>query len=110
MKVMNLPLGGRLLRCGPVQSVNFPYVLLGRALYHHARIAGRTHAERGSLSLRGDTDAPNWIERQPAARRRDLERIFRALRSGEGDDLVEELTAGLVSAIAYADAPGVEPD
>jgi hypothetical protein len=36
-RVFALPLGGQLLRCGPAASPNFPYVVLGRALYHHAR-------------------------------------------------------------------------
>jgi hypothetical protein len=51
VRVFALPLGGQLLRCGPAASPNFPYVVLGRALHHHARIAGRAHAVRSPLAL-----------------------------------------------------------
>jgi hypothetical protein len=62
VRVFALPLGGQLLRCGPAASPNFPYVVLGRALYHHARIAGRTHAVRSPLML-ADGPGENWIDR-----------------------------------------------
>jgi hypothetical protein len=106
---LSLPLGGRLLRCGPTRDVNFPYVVLGRALYHHARIAGRTHANRGPLELAGHEDAPNWIDRLPRERRGALERLFRRLREEEGGpEVTEELAALLVPILAEADAaPGV---
>lgn len=101
-RVLSLPLGGRLLRCGPVHSANFPYVVLGRALYHHARIAGRTHADRGTLALGGDAD-PGGMARLDPARRRELERLFRAIRNGE--ERTEDLAECLVPLIAAADAP-----
>jgi hypothetical protein len=110
-RVLSLPLGGRLLRCGPTRDVNFPYVVLGRALYHHARIAGRTHANRGPLELRGDEEAPNWVDRLPRERRAALERIFRRLREEEaGPEGTEELSAVLAPILAEADAvPGATP-
>ncbi len=39
--------GGKTLTCGPVRNPNFPYVVVNRALLHHALVAGRTHAQRG---------------------------------------------------------------
>jgi hypothetical protein len=104
MRVLQLPMGGRLLRCGPVQSANFPYVVLGRALYHHARIAGRTHANREALFLGDGEDRENWVERLEASRRRELDRVFRDTRAGElrtGD-----LAECLVPLLAAGDGPG----
>jgi hypothetical protein len=104
IRVFALPLGGRLLRCGPAASPNFPYVVLGRALYHHARIAGRTHAVRSPLALPEAADA-NWIERLSSERRRALDRSFRALRR-DGVDATAGFARGLEPIVAEGDAPG----
>ena len=103
-RVLSLPISGRLLRCGPAASQNFPYVVLGRALYHHARVAGRTHADRGALVLAGDSPRENWIERLGTGRRKELERIFRAIRGGE--ERIAELAVCLTPIVAGGDAPG----
>jgi hypothetical protein len=108
-RVMNLPLGGKLLRCGPSNDVNFPYVILGRALYHHAQIAGRTHANRTALALADQSDASsNWIERLPRETRDALERGFRSLRRGSaGAGATDELAGLLGPIVASVDAaPG----
>lgn len=42
-------LGGRRITVGPVRDLNFAFVVLGRALTHHAAVATRTHANRGVL-------------------------------------------------------------
>ena len=89
IRVFALPLGGQLLRCGPAASPNFPYVVLGRALYHHAAVAGRTHAVRSPLAL-ADGAGANWVERLGADTRRELDRCFRAVRR-DGADAVAEL-------------------
>ena len=103
MRVFALPVGGRLLRCGPAASPNFPYVLLGRALYHHARIAGRTHAVRAPLAL--DEPGANWIERLAAEERRALDRSLRELRRGAAD-ADADLARSLTPIVAQGDAPG----
>ncbi len=107
-RVLSLPLGGRLLRCGPSQDVNFPYVVLGRALFHHGLVAGRNHANRGPLELADVEDGPNWIDRIEAAQRRALERCFRRLRDGDaGGEVREELAALLAPIVAAGElAPG----
>jgi len=102
IRVFALPLGGELLRCGPPASPNFPYVVLGRALYHHARIAGRTHAVRSTLSL-ADEDA-NWIERLGPDARRALDRALRALRRGDAG-ASEAVAQSLAPIVAQGDAP-----
>jgi uncharacterized protein DUF3482/50S ribosome-binding GTPase len=105
IRVFALPLGGRLLRCGPAASPNFPYVVVGRALYHHARIAGRTHAVRSPLALPDATDA-NWIERLGAEPRRALDRGLRTVRR-DGVGAASELERVLLPIAAQGDAPGV---
>jgi Domain of unknown function (DUF3482)/50S ribosome-binding GTPase len=107
VRVFALPLGGQLLRCGPAASPNFPYVALGRALYHHARIAGRTHAVRSPLAL-GDGPGENWIDRLSAEQRRALDRSFRALRR-DGTDAAADLARTLAPILAQGDAPGDAP-
>jgi hypothetical protein len=106
-RVQGLPLAGRELRCGPVRHANFPWVVLGRALHHHARLAGRTHADRRALTL--DGAGPGWADGLGRERRNALERRFARLRSGETDPaLAEELAELLGPIVAEADvAPGL---
>jgi hypothetical protein len=102
-RVLNLPLGGRLLRCGPTRDLNFPWVVLGRALYHHARVAGRTHANREVLALDGGDRGPGWVERLARDQRSGLDRCFRRLRDGAPDaPVLEDLTRLLVPLVAEA--------
>jgi Domain of unknown function (DUF3482)/50S ribosome-binding GTPase len=109
IRVLSLPLGGRLLRCGPSRNVNLPYVVLGRALAHHALVAGRSHASRGPLDPAAGEDAPNWVDRLAPSQRSGLERLFRRLRDGDaGAEVEDELTALLVPLVAEAD-PGPGP-
>lgn len=94
VKILGLPLGGLELRVGPARNINFPYVVLGRALYHHAAIMHRTHAQRGVLRL--DTAAEDASARSIAdSQRKKLERVFARLRSAENGkyeaDLLEHL-------------------
>jgi GTPase Era involved in 16S rRNA processing len=107
-RIQGLPLGGRELRCGPTRNRNFPWVLLGRALHHNARLAGRTHADRGALELEA-AGGPSWAERIEPSRRSALERIFGRLRDGDTDpELAQDLALLLGPIVAQADvAPGV---
>lgn len=54
VKVFDLPAGRKELRCGPSRNPSLPFVALGRARLHHALVAGRTHAQRGELHVRGE--------------------------------------------------------
>lgn len=108
-RIQGLALGGRELRCGPTRNPNFPWVVLGRALHHHARLAGRTHADRRALALDPSGAAPVWADRIGRDRRAALERCFARLRDGDADPArAEELAALLGPVVAQADiAPGV---
>jgi len=106
-KVLSLPLGGRLLRCGPSRNANLPWVVLGRALHHHARIAGRSHADRGSLDLADVGDRPGWTERLAPSQRKAVERAFGRLRRGAADDAAIEALAELLTPLV--ETPDLAP-
>jgi hypothetical protein len=76
-KLLHQPMGGVRLRWGPSRSVQFPFVLLNRALLHHAVVAGRTHAQRGALKI-----APG-IAGLSGTLTRELARLFERLRRSE---------------------------
>jgi GTPase Era involved in 16S rRNA processing len=79
-RVLGQPLGGQMLAVGPMRNINFPYVILGRALLHHRMVEDRTHAFRGPLEL---TQQPGGMQHLDAAVRRRLERVFTRLRKQE---------------------------
>lgn len=88
--------GGKKLTCGPIRNVNFPFVVLGRARYHHGLIAGRNHAVRGVLKVaydEGDTGKLNPLSGEET---RTLSRLFAKLGKCRPDSeqvqpLVEQL-------------------
>jgi hypothetical protein len=91
IKILHQPLGGQRLRYGPSRNVQFPFVLLGRALLHHAMIAGRTHAQRSTLEITGVGEA-NPID---DAAKREFARLFDQIRRGGPD--TEARVAALAS-------------
>ncbi len=90
IKVMGLPLGGELLVVGPMRNVNFPYVVLSRALLHHQTVEQRTHADRGPLRLGEESGV---LQRSDAQSRKRLEKIFSRLRKQEqlAPEMLDEL-------------------
>ena len=109
VEVLRLAGGGKELKCGPVRNANFPFVLLGRARYHHALIAHRTHAQRGGLVLEGDDAKAGALNPIPEATRRELSRLFTRLRkSARGDAAAEvrdELARVVEGLLATSPAP-----
>jgi hypothetical protein len=91
IRVLGLPLGGKELCVGPMRNINFPYVVLGRALLHHKMVEDRTHACRGPLEL---TRAPGDFQVADADSRKRLEKIFVKLRKQEAlrPELLDALT------------------
>ncbi len=75
--VRGIPTGGQRIGVGPSPNLNFPFVLLGRALQHQRALARRTHAHRDVLEL----DTP-LLEHLPEAERKRLSRLFALLRKG----------------------------
>ncbi len=76
VKVKGIPTGGNMLSYGPSKSVNFPFVLLGRALLHQRLISTRTHADRNALDLNQPL-----LERLSEKERKRLARLFDDIRN-----------------------------
>lgn len=51
IRINGLPTGGKIIYYGPAKHPNFPFVVLGRALFHLQIICTRTHAMREKLSI-----------------------------------------------------------
>ena len=90
IEVMKLPLGGRKLICGPVPSRNFPYVILGRAIQHHAVVAQRPHAARGAMVIGPQETDAHWIDALDGRARRRLEKAFVQCRRRRADETTIE--------------------
>lgn len=82
VKLLHQPLGGLRLRCGPTRNVQFPFVLLGRALLHHRLVQGRTHAQRGVLKV-GYEENQRKVEVLPDGSAREFSRHFSRLQRSE---------------------------
>ncbi len=81
IKVLGRTLGKRYLEMGPMENRNFPYILLGRSLYHLHKVAARSHAKRGAVTLAMDeTFKEKWLDE---ATRKPLEKLHKKFRSGD---------------------------
>ena len=76
MKVKGIPTGGNMLSYGPSKNINFPFVVLGRALLHQRLVSTRTHADRNELDLNQPL-----LERIGDKERKRLARIFEDIRN-----------------------------
>lgn len=94
IKKLGLPLGGTELRIGPAANINFPYVVLGRALYHHAVVIRWTHARRDILSLDEATETAS-ARSIPEYQRKKLEKIFTRLRNTDDGSIDPALVDSL---------------
>lgn len=113
IKVIHRPLGGRSLRCGPVKNLNFPFVVLGRARFHHLQVAGRTHAQRETLQLAATPGSDAQIlPRLSDTHRKRLAVLFkqlnqtpsaRSLDPDHHDELVAILTDILITDVSLTD-------
>ncbi len=84
IRILGTTLGKRYLEMGPMTNRNFPYILLGRALYHAHTVASRSHAVRGTVRLAMDeTFKDRWLDDDLRAK---LETYHKIFRSGEEPD------------------------
>ncbi len=89
MRVLGQQIGSRYLEIGPMQNRNFPYILLGRALYYLHALTQRSHAKRDKLALDMDSDFKDrWLDDETA---KALEKQFKMLRSDNGSIDTKEL-------------------
>jgi GTPase Era involved in 16S rRNA processing len=81
VKVLGRRLGRRSIETGPVKNRNFPYILLGRALYLTRMVATLSHAQRGRLTLEMQENFKDlWLDEE---KKKSLERYHNAFRSGK---------------------------
>jgi hypothetical protein len=84
IRVLGQKLGRRYLEMGPMENRNFPYILLGRMLYHTLKIATLSHAYRGEVDLKMDQSfKERWLDEKT---RKSLEKFHRLFRSGKAVD------------------------
>jgi len=96
--------GGSALRVGPYAAVNFPWILIDRALGTFAYVVNRAHARRDdavidSAKMKAALDASgfstaHWSETQ----RRECERLFIAIRKGKAGRTEREALRSLLAA------------
>ena len=81
VKVLGQKLGKRYLQIGPMENKNFPYILLGRAIFHAYHIATRSHALRDVEKLSMDSSfRDKWLDEET---RKTLEGYHKRFRSGD---------------------------
>jgi len=80
IKVLGQKLGKKYVEAGPMKNVNFPYILLNRALFHAVKIASRSHALRDKVVLEmGKEFTSQWMDDEV---RKSLESYHKEFRSG----------------------------
>ncbi len=98
VKVLGQTLGGRRLQVGPVQDLNFPWVVLGRARLHHQLISEHNHARREAIALDASR-AAHQMDGLDSNLRRAMQKIFTRITSGETDDELERALRGYVQEV-----------
>jgi len=99
VRVLNQPMGGRRLAIGPMKNINFPWIVLDRALEHHALVANCPHARREVVAARADDTKQGRVSNMPAEQRKPFERCFTVLRKRAGREAEEFLLAELTEMI-----------
>ena len=73
-------MGKRYLEMGPMANRNFPYILLGRTMYHTMKVAQTSHAKREVFDIEMDqTFKEKWLD---DTSRKSLEKYHKKFRSG----------------------------
>ncbi len=81
VKVLGQNLGKKYLEMGPMKNLNFPYILLNRALYHASEVASRSHALRSVAKFEmGRSFTERWMD---DSIRKSLEKLHNKFRSGD---------------------------
>ncbi|MFK5976472.1 MAG: DUF3482 domain-containing protein [Sulfurovum sp.] len=108
VQLLGSTLGTRHLEIGPMKNRNFPFILIGRALYHTSQIANRSHASRQSIDIDIHIDLESvfkekWLNDE---RRDNLEKYHKKFRQPkdiepeilkEYDGLIKDGLVGLLS-------------
>jgi len=103
VKVLGQSMGKRYLEIGPMENRNFPYILLGRALYHTMQVAQTSHAKREVFTIEMDhAFKEKWLAHTS---KNALEKYHKKFRSGsalkvekleEYEDLIKGILKHLI--------------
>ena len=89
VKILGQTLGKRYLEMGPMENRNFPYILLGRVIYHTTKVANRSYALRSMAEFAmKNSFKDKWLNDDL---RKSLEKYHKKFRSGKELE-AEELT------------------
>ena len=109
--LLRRPKGGERIRVGPHPSLNFPFVLLGRALDHTERVIAWAHARRELPPATEESEGV--LQALSSAKGRKLHRLFSKVRKSYRDvpaslraELRAEVDDVLSETLAAAHAPG----
>jgi len=81
VKLLGRTLGRKYLEVGPMKNRNFPYILLGRSLYHLSVISRRSHAKRDRVEIVMDASfRALWLDE---SMRKSLEKMHAKFRSAK---------------------------
>jgi len=90
IKVLGQTLGKRYLEMGPMENRNFPYILLGRVLYHTVKVANRSHAVRAVEEFSMDSSFKDrWLNDELRKSLEKYHKKFRSEKEVEAEELVE---------------------
>jgi hypothetical protein len=95
---------GRTFRIGPHAGLNFPWILLDRALLHYDAVVHHTHARRGEVAP-GPSARAGVVQELARGERRELETLFSKLRRAAPDaprglrDAVERVMGRIVARV-----------
>jgi GTPase Era involved in 16S rRNA processing len=99
IKILGQKLGKKYLQIGPMENKNFPYILLGRSMFHAYHISTRSHAVREVENLVMDSSFKDkWLD---DTLRKSLEKYHKIFRSTDSIEakVLEEYTQLLEGAL-----------
>ena len=89
IKIMGQKLGRRYLQMGPMANRNFPYILLGRAVYHTVNVATLSHAKREEVALVIQTNfKEDWLDDKLRKSLEVYHKKFRGKNVGKEEDIL----------------------
>lgn len=114
-KVVGMPLGGRQVQVGPLENIQFFYVLLDRALIYYSHVINWAHGRRGLPASREPQPravvkaglATEWDD----AAKRTCTDFFKAIKGGEdgrrdaGRQAMKRLLMDILNGISRSEKP-----
>ncbi|MGB6043895.1 MAG: DUF3482 domain-containing protein, partial [Pirellulales bacterium] len=95
VKIQGFPLGGQLLKIGPMKNPSFPWVVLDRALLYLDVVADRSHASRNDVDLPAADEG--IVGEIAGGTRRAIERSFHTLRRKSSPEAVDSTCTELAN-------------